>query len=82
MLLPGVVATEWNEGVGRDIPWAMTPQDVASASLAGLRLGETVCALGLEDQAAALDALLAAESALVTGGNQPTPAARYRGPQA
>ncbi|MEW2805925.1 SDR family NAD(P)-dependent oxidoreductase [Streptomyces massasporeus] len=82
VLLPGVVATEWNEGVGRDIPWAMTPQDVASASLAGLRLGETVCTPGLEDQAAALDVLLAAESALLTGGNQPTPAARYRGPQA
>ncbi|MGW7071785.1 SDR family NAD(P)-dependent oxidoreductase [Streptomyces sp. NPDC054855] len=82
LLLPGVVATEWNQGAGRDIPWAMTPQDVASASLAGLRLGETVCTPGLEDQDAALDALLAAESALLTGGNQPTPATRYRGPQA
>lgn len=78
LMLPGVVATEWNDGAGRDISWAMTPQDVASASLAGLRLGETVCTPGLEGQAAALDALLAAESALVTGGNQPTPAARYR----
>ncbi|GAA2591064.1 SDR family NAD(P)-dependent oxidoreductase [Streptomyces roseoviolaceus] len=81
LLLPGVVATEWNDGAGRDISWAMTPQHVASASLAGLRLGETVCTPGLEDQAAALDALLAAESALVSGGNQPTPAARYSGPQ-
>jgi short-subunit dehydrogenase len=82
LLLPGVVATEWNDGAGHDIPWAMTPEDVASASLAGLRLGETVCTPGLEGQAAALDALLAAETALVTGGNQPALAARYTGPQA
>ncbi len=39
VLCPGVVATEWNSGAGHSIPWAMTPEDVASASLAGLRLG-------------------------------------------
>ena len=55
----------------------MSPQDIASASLAGLRLGETICAPGLQDQVAALDDLLAAENALLTGGNQPTLAARY-----
>ena len=79
LLLPGVVATNWNSGAGRNIPWAMTPEDVASASLAGLRRMETICTPGLEDQSAALEALLAAETALVTGGNQRTPAARYTG---
>jgi len=78
VLCPGVVATEWNSGAGHSIPWAMTPEDVASASLAGLRLGETVCAPGLEGQDAALDALLTAETAFVAGGNQPTLAARYQ----
>ncbi|MFH9002216.1 SDR family NAD(P)-dependent oxidoreductase [Streptomyces afghaniensis] len=77
VVCPGVVATDWNSGAGRGIPWAMTPEDVASASLTGLRLGETVCAPGLEDQDSALDALLAAETALLTGGNQPALAARY-----
>lgn len=79
---PGVVATEWNGGAGHGIPWAMSPEDVASASLAGLRLGETVCAPGLKDQGSTLDALLTAETALVTGGNQPTLAARYTDPRA
>ncbi|MER7930744.1 SDR family NAD(P)-dependent oxidoreductase [Streptomyces sp. NPDC096057] len=82
VVCPGVVATDWNSGAGHSIPWAMSPEGVASASLAGLSLGETVCAPGLEDQDAALDALLAAEAALVTGGNRPTLAARYTGPRA
>ncbi|MFD9042712.1 SDR family NAD(P)-dependent oxidoreductase [Streptomyces bottropensis] len=77
VVCPGVVATEWNSGAGRSIPSAMSPEGVAAASLAGLRLGETVCAPGLEGQDSALDALLAAEAAFVRGGNQPTPAARY-----
>ncbi|MER7690376.1 SDR family NAD(P)-dependent oxidoreductase [Streptomyces sp. NPDC097610] len=81
LVCPGVVDTEWNSGAGRNIAWAMSPEDVASASLAGLRLGETICVPGLEGQEAALDALLAAETALVTGGNQPTLAARYTGPR-
>ncbi|WP_322748552.1 MULTISPECIES: SDR family NAD(P)-dependent oxidoreductase [unclassified Frankia] len=80
VVCPGVVATEWNSGAGRTIPWAMSAEDVATASLAGLRLGETVCAPGLEEQADALDALLAAETALASGGNQPTLATRYTGP--
>ncbi len=81
-MCPGVVATEWNSGAGHNIPWAMTPQDVASASLAGLRLGETVRAPGLEHLDSALDALLTAETAVVAGGNQPTLAARYTDPRA
>jgi short-subunit dehydrogenase len=77
VVCPGVVSTEWNSGGGRSIPWAMSPDDVTSASLAGLRLGETVCIPGLQDQAAALDALLAAETALLTGGSRPDRATRY-----
>ncbi|WP_327657380.1 SDR family NAD(P)-dependent oxidoreductase [Streptomyces sp. NBC_00483] len=77
VVCPGVVATEWNSGAGHNIPWAMTPEDVASASLTGLRLGETVCAPGLEGQDSALAELLAAEAAFVTGGNQSALAARY-----
>jgi short-subunit dehydrogenase len=82
VVCPGVVATDWNSGAGHNIPWAMSPEDVASAGLAGLRLGETVCAPGLEDLDSALDALLAAETAFVAGGNQPTLASRYTDPRA
>jgi short-subunit dehydrogenase len=77
VVCPGVVATEWNSGRGHSIPWAMSPEDVAQASLSGLRLGETVCVPGLEDADTALEALRAAEFALVDGGNRPTPADRY-----
>ncbi|MDF2273324.1 SDR family NAD(P)-dependent oxidoreductase [Streptomyces coacervatus] len=77
VVCPGLVATEFNGGAARNIPFAMAPEDVARAGLAGLRLGETVCVPGLEDRAAALEALLAAETALLAGGNRPTPAARY-----
>ncbi|MEU0673476.1 SDR family NAD(P)-dependent oxidoreductase [Streptomyces sp. NPDC006172] len=77
LLLPGVVATEWNQGAGHHIPWAMTLEEVASAGLAGLHPGETVCTPGPEDRSAALDALPAADTALVTGGNRPHPETRY-----
>ncbi|TDU05946.1 hypothetical protein EDD99_4487 [Streptomyces sp. 846.5] len=78
VVCPGVVATEWNSGAGQSIPWAMSPEDVAAASLSGLRLGESICIPGLEDAAAALDAFHAAESALLDGGSRPAPATRYR----
>jgi uncharacterized protein len=78
VVCPGLVATEWNGGFGRGIPSAMSPEVVASASLASLRLGETVCVPGLEDQDAALKALLDAESALMDGGARPSPATRYQ----
>ncbi|MFF4258793.1 SDR family NAD(P)-dependent oxidoreductase [Streptomyces sp. NPDC001663] len=77
VVCPGLVATEFNGGAARNVPVAMTPEDVAQAGLAGLRLGETVCVPGLEERTAALEALLAAETALMAGGNRPTPAARY-----
>ncbi|WP_433176948.1 SDR family NAD(P)-dependent oxidoreductase [Actinoallomurus sp. CA-150999] len=82
VVCPGVVATEFNGGYGRDRPFAMTAEDVARAGLAGLRMGETICVPGLEDQAAALDALLAAETALLAGGNRSVPATRYSRSQA
>jgi short-subunit dehydrogenase len=77
VVCPGVVATEFSDGYGHSVPFAMTAEGVAQASLAGLRLGEAICIPGLEGQADALDALLAAETALLAGGNRPTPADRY-----
>ncbi|MFD1538950.1 SDR family NAD(P)-dependent oxidoreductase [Nonomuraea guangzhouensis] len=82
VVCPGLVATEFNDGSGRDAPFAMTAEAVAQAGLAGLRLGETICVPGLEDRTAALDALLAAETALLAGGNRPNPATRYSQPEA
>jgi short-subunit dehydrogenase len=76
VVCPGVVATDFGGGHGRNVPFAMTAEGVAQASLAGLELGETICVPGLEDQTAGLDAFLAAESALLAG-NRPTPASRY-----
>jgi uncharacterized protein len=81
VVCPGLVATEFNDGAARDVPVAMAAEGVAWASLAGLHLGETICVPGLEDRTAALDALLAAETALLAGGNRPTPATRYGQPQ-
>ena len=77
VVCPSIVATEWNGGVSRGNPRAMLPEDVASASLAGLRLGETVCVPGLEGQDSALDALLAAEAGVMAGGFRPALATRY-----
>jgi short-subunit dehydrogenase len=77
VVCPGVVATEFSDGFGHTVPFAMTAEDVAKASLTGLGLGETICVPGLEDQTAALDAFLAAETALLTGNSQ-TLATRYR----
>lgn len=77
VVCPGVVATEFHGGYGQNLPSAMTAEGVARASLAGIRLGESICFPGLEDQAAALDALLTAESVLLTAGNHSSPATRY-----
>ena len=53
-LCPGVVETEFHERVGIDpnrYPAAivMKPEDLVSASLAGLKLGEVICVPALED---------------------------------
>jgi uncharacterized protein len=76
VVCPGMVATEFNQGAGHRVPSAMSAEDVAAASIAGLRLGETICLPGVEDAAAALDTLLAAETG-VYQGNSPTLASRY-----
>jgi uncharacterized protein len=80
VVCPGMVATDFAGGAGRAVPFAMSAQGVVQASLAGLELGESICVPGLEDQSAALDALVAAETALMFGGNQPVPATRYQEP--
>ena len=53
-LCPGLVETEFHSHVGADssrFPAAMVmkPEDVVSASLAGLKLGEAICVPALED---------------------------------
>jgi short-subunit dehydrogenase len=51
---PGLVETEFHELAGLDlsgIPFpVLRPEEVASAALAGLRLGEVVCVPGLQDR--------------------------------
>jgi short-subunit dehydrogenase len=52
VLCPGVVATEFHERQGLDLSAVprMSPEDVVTASLRGLELGEVVCAPGVEEQ--------------------------------
>ncbi|WP_153033936.1 SDR family oxidoreductase [Amycolatopsis sp. YIM 10] len=76
VVCPGIVATDFDGGYGIGVPTAMSAEDVAAASLSGLRSGETICVPGLEDTTA-IDALAGAETALLLGGNRPTPATRY-----
>ncbi|MBV1942576.1 SDR family NAD(P)-dependent oxidoreductase [Streptomyces sp. BV286] len=78
VVCPGPVATEFHQGIGQTVPAVMTAEDVARASFVGLRLGETICVPGLEDQSAALDALLAAEGAVLSGGRRSDLASRYK----
>lgn len=78
VVCPGPVATEFHQGVGQAVPASMTAEEVARASLTGLRLGETICVPGLEEQSAALDALFAAETAVLSGGRRSDIASRYR----
>ncbi len=78
VLVPGVVATEFHERQGLDMSRVprMTADDVVTASLRGLELGETVSAPGLED-AGLLDAVFQAD--LAAFGAQSTElATRYR----
>ena len=78
VVCPGVVATEFHERQGLDLSGVprMTAEDVVTASLRGLELGETVCAPGVED-AGLLDAVFQAD--LAAFGAQSTElATRYR----
>ncbi|MFJ9042423.1 SDR family NAD(P)-dependent oxidoreductase [Streptomyces sp. NPDC102347] len=78
VLCPGVVATEFHERQGLDLGAVprMTAEDVVTASLRGLDLGETVCAPGVEDTGL-LDAAFRAGLAAFEG-QSPELATRYR----
>jgi len=78
VVCPGVVATEFHERQGLDMSAVprMTADDVVTASLRGLELGETVCAPGVED-AGLLDAIFEADLAAF-GAQSPKLASRYR----
>jgi uncharacterized protein len=78
VVCPGVVATEFHERQGMDLSVVprMTADDVVTASLRGLELGETVCAPGVED-ASLLDAIFRADLAAF-GAQSPELAKRYR----
>jgi uncharacterized protein len=75
---PGVVATEFHQRQGMDLSMVprMTAGDVVTASLAGLELGETVCAPGVEN-VGLLDAVFRADLAAF-GAQSPELATRYR----
>ncbi|GLZ05773.1 short-chain dehydrogenase [Actinomadura sp. NBRC 104412] len=78
-LCPGVVATEFHERQGLDLSAVprMSSEDVVTASLRGLELGEVVCAPSVED-AGLLDAVFQADLAAF-GAQSPQLATRYQG---
>jgi uncharacterized protein len=80
VVCPGVVATEFHERQGMDLSAVprMSAEDVVTASLRGLELGEVVCAPGVE-QAGLLQAVFAADLA-VFGAQSPKLAQRYQAP--
>jgi short-subunit dehydrogenase len=77
VLCPGVVATEFHTRQGIDLSAVprMSAQDVVTAGLRGLELGEVVCAPGVED-AGLLTAVFDADLAAF-GGQSPRLATRY-----
>jgi uncharacterized protein len=77
-LCPGVVATEFHERQGLDLSAVprMSADDVVSASLRGLELGEVVCAPGVE-RSDLLEAVFRADLAAF-GAQAPELAERYR----
>lgn len=78
-LCPGVVATEFHERQGMDLSAVsrMSAEDVVTASLRGLELGEVVCAPGVE-QADLLQAVSQAD--LAAFGAQSSELATATGP--
>ena len=78
VLCPGVVATEFHERQGLDLSAVprMSAQDVVTASLRGLELGEVVCAPGVEE-AGLLQAVSRADLAALDA-QSPQLATRYR----
>jgi short-subunit dehydrogenase len=77
-LCPGVVATEFHERQGLDLSAVprMSADDVVTASLRGLELGEVVCAPGVE-RSDLLEAVFQADLAAF-GAQAPQLAERYR----
>jgi uncharacterized protein len=77
-LCPGVVATEFHERQGLDLSAVprMSADDVVTASLRGLELGEVVCAPGVE-RSDLLQAVFQADLAAF-GAQAPQLAERYR----
>jgi uncharacterized protein len=78
VVCPGVVATEFHERQGLDLSSVprMSAEDVVTASLRGLELGETVCAPGVED--ADLLAAVSRADLAAFGGQSSELAGRYR----
>lgn len=78
VVCPGVVATEFHEVQGMDLSAIprMTAGDVVTAALAGIQLGETVIAPGVEDDDL-LAAVFAADLAAFHG-QSPQLASRYQ----
>ncbi|MFC1436294.1 SDR family NAD(P)-dependent oxidoreductase [Streptacidiphilus sp. N1-3] len=78
VVCPGVVATEFHERQGLDLSMVprMSAEDVVTAGLRGLELGEVVCAPGVED-ATLLDTVFHADLAAFAG-QSPELASRYR----
>jgi hypothetical protein len=77
-LCPGVVATEFHDRQGLDLSAVprMSADDVVTASLRGLELGEIVCARGVEN-AELLEAVFVADLAAFKA-QAPLLAGRYR----
>jgi short-subunit dehydrogenase len=82
VVCPGVVSTEFHERQGMDLSAVprMSAEDVVTASLWGLELGEIVCAPGVE-QADLLQAIFEAELAAFHA-QSPELAQRYHTPHA
>ena len=78
VVCPGVVATEFHTRQGMDLSAVprMSAEDVVTASLRGLELGEVVCAPGVE-HAELLQAVFDADLAAF-GGQSPNLAQRYQ----
>jgi len=78
---PGLVATEFHAVAGRDVSAlsvpVMRPDEIVSAALAGLRLGEVVCIPGLADPAR-MDAVNRAQQELFLTSVGATLAGRYQ----
>ena len=75
---PGIVATEFHTRQGMDMSAVsrMPAQDVVTASLRGVELGEVICAPGIEDTGL-LDAVFTTDLAAFAG-QSPQLASRYQ----